>query len=318
MHRIALVVSPGFPVLALSLISAFELANDTLDAAAYSISLLSEHGGPVAASAGFSVETQPFGAETFDTVMFVASSHITPSSAATLRFARHAMKTARRVAGPCIGAFVLAESGLLDGRRVTTHWHYAHELQQRFPRIEVEPDRIYLVDGPVWTSAGMTASLDLALAMIEKDHGTGVARSIARKLVMYHRRAGGQSQFSALLELEPKSDRIQRALEHARGNLASELSVEALAGIAHLSPRQFSRSFHAETGQSPAKAIERLRVEAARLMLEEGQHPVEIIAREVGFGDRERMRRSFLRTLGQPPQALRRSAPAKRPADRPL
>ena len=159
-----------------------------------------------------------------------------------------------------------------------------------------------------WTSAGMTAGVDLALAMIEKDLGADIARMVAKKLVVYHRRAGGQSQYSALLELEPKSDRIQMALAYARRNLHTPLSVEQLADAAHLSPRQFSRTFRAETGQSPAKAVEHLRVEAARLMMEQGRHPIEIVARETGFADRERMRRAFLRAFGQPPQAMRRHA----------
>src|SRR5260221_359017 len=133
-------------------------------------------------------------------------------------------------------------------------------------------------------------------------------RAVARQLVVYHRRAGGQSQFSALLELEPKSDRIQSALAYAKRNLGTPLTVGQLAGAAHLSPRQFSRAFRAETGQSPAKAVENLRIEAARLMMERSRHPIEIIARQTGFADRDRMRRAFLRAFGQPPQVIRRNA----------
>jgi len=206
----------------------------------------------------------------------------------------------------------LAEAGVLNGRRATTHWAFAHELKSRFLEVSVEEDRIFMVDGSVWTSAGMTAAIDLALAMVERDHGAEVARSVARKMVVYQRRAGGQSQFSALLDLEPKTDRIQKALTYARLNLQKDLSVEALADIAGLSPRQFSRAFREETSQSPAKAIEHLRVEAARLMLEEGRLPIEVIANEVGFGDRERMRRSFLRNIGHPPTSVRRNASQKR------
>jgi transcriptional regulator GlxA family with amidase domain len=154
----------------------------------------------------------------------------------------------------------------------------------------------------------MSAGIDLALAMVEKDLGVEVARAVAKKMVVYHRRAGGQSQFSALLELEPKSDRIQSALVYARRNLQTSLSVEQLAEAAHLSPRQFSRAFRTETGQSPAKAVENLRVEAARLMMEQGRHSIDIVARETGFADRERMRRAFLRAFGQPPQVIRRNA----------
>jgi transcriptional regulator GlxA family with amidase domain len=228
-----------------------------------------------------------------------------------IKFLRQALARSRRIASTCTGAFVLAEAGLLDGRRATTHWHRARELQARFPKVKVEEDRIFIIDGPVWTSAGMTAGIDLALAMIEKDFGADVARAVARQLVVYHRRAGGQSQFSALLELEPTSDRIQRALAYAKRNLATPLTVRQLAEAAHLSPRQFSRAFHAETGQSPAKAVENLRLEAARLMMEQSRHPIEVIARQTGFADRDRMRRAFLRAFGQPPQAIRRNARAE-------
>jgi transcriptional regulator GlxA family with amidase domain len=175
----------------------------------------------------------------------------------------------------------------------------------------VDEDRIFIIDGPVWTSAGMTAGIDLALAMIEQDLGADVARVVTRKLVVYHRRAGGQSQFSALLELEPKSDRIQDALAYAKRSLDRPLTVGELAEVARLSPRQFSRAFRAETGQSPAKAIENLRLEAARLMMEQSRHPIDVIARQTGFADRDRMRRAFLRAFGQPPQAMRRIARAK-------
>jgi transcriptional regulator GlxA family with amidase domain len=203
---------------------------------------------------------------------------------------------------------VLAEAGILDGRRATTHWAYARDLQARYPKITVEEDRIFVVDGPVWTSAGMTASIDLALGMVESDLGAEHARSVAKRLVVYHRRAGGQMQHSALLDLDAKTDRIQGALVFAKRNLKKTLSVEELADAAHLSPRQFSRAFRAETGQSPAKAVEKLRVEAARVMMEQSRHTIDVVASETGFADRERMRRAFLRAFGQPPQVIRRNA----------
>ena len=212
------------------------------------------------------------------------------------------------MASTCTGAFILAEAGLLDGRRATTHWNHARALQARYPKARIEEDRIFISDGPIWTSAGMTAGIDLALAMVEQDLGADITRTVARKLVVYHRRAGGQSQHSILLELQPKSDRIQSALAYAKRNLHTPLSVEQLADAAHLSPRQFSRAFRAETGQSPAKAVENLRVETARLMIEQGRHSIEAVAQQTGFADRDRMRRAFLRAFGQPPQVLRRSA----------
>jgi transcriptional regulator GlxA family with amidase domain len=308
MQRVGFVVFPGFQVMGFAVVTAFEVANLVAGRQVYRVHLLSERGGPVRASAGFCVETEAFGGKAFDTVVIGAGTVLHPTTPALVKFIRRAMKTARRVAAPCTGAFSLAEAGVLDGRRATTHWAFARELQQRHPEIDVEEDRIFLVDGPVWTSAGMTAGIDLALAMIENDLGSEAARSVARKLVVYHRRAGGQSQFSALLELQPKSDRIQKALDHAKSHLQNTLSVKELAEAAHLSPRQFSRMFRAETGQSPAKAVENLRVEAARVMMEEGRHPMDIIAKETGFSDRERMRRAFLRAFGQSPQAIRRMA----------
>jgi transcriptional regulator GlxA family with amidase domain len=231
-----------------------------------------------------------------------------PVAEEVLDAVRAAAERGARVASICTGAFVLGAAGLLDGRRATTHWYHARDLQARFPKVKVEEDRIFISDGPVWTSAGATAGVDLALALIENDFGAEVARAVAKKLVVYHRRAGGQSQFSALLELEPKSDRIQSALTYAKRNLTSKLTVHELADAAHLSPRQFSRAFHAETGQSPAKAVENLRLETARLMMEQTRHPIEVIARQTGFADRDRMRRAFLRAFGQPPQVIRRNA----------
>jgi transcriptional regulator GlxA family with amidase domain len=307
-HRIGFVIFPNFQVMGFAAITAFEVANLVLGEEAYAVTLLSETGGLVKSSAGFRVETELFGTTKFDTVMIGAGIAIEPVTSRLIEFIKRSMKTSRRVAAPCIGAFALAEAGALDGRRATTHWAFARELQARFPGLHVEEDRIYVIDGPVWTSAGMTAGIDLALAMIENDHGQDVARSVARKLVVYHRRSGGQSQFSTLLELEPKSDRIQRTIDYANRNLRRELSVEELADAAGLSPRQFSRAFKEETGQSPAKAVENLRVEAARLLMEQGRHSMDVIADETGFGDRERMRRAFLRTLGQPPQSIRRNA----------
>lgn len=308
MQRIGFVVFPEFQVMSFAVVTVFELANLAVPEPLYSVSLLSEQGGLVRSSAGFAVETKAFGTQSLDTLIIGAATQVQPASAALLAFVRHSARSARRVAGPCTGAFTLAEAGLLDGRRATTHWHFAGELRRRFPRVKLEEDRIFIVDGNLWTSAGMTAVIDLALAMVEQDLGAQIARSVARSLVVYHRRAGGQSQFSALAKLEPKSDRIQKALDFAKHNLRSPLAVEQLAAAASLSVRQFSRAFRSETGQSPAKAVENLRVEAARLLIEQGRLSMDTIADETGFADRERMRRAFLRTIGQPPQMVRRNA----------
>src|SRR6202790_1407656 len=306
MQRIGFVVSPGFQVMGFAVISAFEFANVHLGEQVYDVQLLSETGGPILASMGMSVMAKPFGDTNFDTLIIGGGTVIEPSTPGLIEFVRQALGRNRRVAATCTGAFILAEAGLLDGRRATTHWYYARDLQARFPNVKVEEDRIFIVDGPIWTSAGASAGIDLALALVEKDLGTDTARLVAKKLVVYHRRAGGQSQYSALLELDAKSDRVQTALAYAKSNLTAKLSVEELAEVAHLSPRQFSGIFTDETGQSPARAIENLRVEAARLMMEIGRHSVDVVAKESGFGDRERMRRAFLRAFGQSPQAMRR------------
>ncbi len=308
MKRIGVLVFPGFQILDLAAIAAFELANMHAAKTLYKVELLSEEGGLVVSSSGVSTDSKRFTAARFDTLLLTGALTIEPTSEKMCRFLRAGLRRARRVASICTGAFGLADAGLLDGRRATTHWAFAQELQKRHPAIKVQPDRIFINDGPVWTSAGMTAGIDLVLALVEEDLGVEAARFIAKKLVVYHRRAGGQSQYSALLALEPRSDRIQQTLVHARANLRDALSVEELAEVAHLSPRQFSRAFKAETGQSPAHAVENLRVEAARALIDEGSLALGVVALETGFGDPERMRRAFLRTLGQPPQSVRRVA----------
>ncbi|MCC8393348.1 GlxA family transcriptional regulator [Paraburkholderia sp. MMS20-SJTR3] len=308
MKRIGVVVFPGFQVLDLLAVSIFELANLESAEPAYEVTVISEQGGMVRSSAGVEVASQPFGDAAYDTVIVTGAMQVAPSSPGLLAFLNDALTASRRTASICTGAFVLAEAGILDGRHATTHWAHARDLQRRFPRARVDEDRIFIVDGTVWTSAGMTACIDLCLALVENDLGVATSRAIAKKLVVYHRRTGGQSQFSAMLELEPKSDRIQTALSYAKSHLNEPLTVEQLAEVAHLSPRQFSRAFRDETRQSPAKAIEALRVEAARAMLEAGRHSIETVAADTGFVDPERMRRAFLRAFGQPPQAIRRAA----------
>jgi transcriptional regulator GlxA family with amidase domain len=300
---------PGFQALDFMATTVYELANTLAPAPCYAITLLSEHGGTVASSVGIQVLTEPVTRVDFDTLL-VAGQTVPrrPSGPGFMQILRRAAVEARRVASLCTGAFLLAEAGLLDGKRATTHWSSARELQRMYPKVRVEEDRIFINEGKIWTSAGMTACVDLCLALVEADHGADLARQIARKLVVHHRRSGGQAQFSALLELEPKSDRIQQALSYAKRHLRKPLSVDELAEAANLSTRQFSRSFRIETGQSPARAIEVLRVEAARAMIEGSNHSIDVVARETGFSDPERMRRAFLRAFGQPPQAIKRAA----------
>ncbi|MBU6486799.1 MAG: GlxA family transcriptional regulator [Burkholderiales bacterium] len=311
MHGIGFLLSDGFQIMALAAQSVFEYANVVAGESFYALENFSVPGGEVRSSLGMTVLTRPLrGRIDVDTwiVAGVNDPLSSPADDKILEFLRKTSERARRIAGICTGGFVLAEAGLLARRHATTHWAYAREMQKRFPEIRVEEDPIYIVDGPIWTSAGMTAGLDLALAMVEKDLGAHVARSVAHKLVMQQRRSGGQSQHSEMLDLAPKSDRIQNALNYARSNLKQPLTVQQLAESVHLSARQFSRVFSLETGQSPAKAIERLRIEAARLMIEQSSHPLDVIAKETGFRDRRHMREAFMRDVHLPPQAIRRNA----------
>ncbi|WP_426164618.1 GlxA family transcriptional regulator [Pseudoduganella sp. R-34] len=308
MLKIGFLLPPAFQIMGLAASSAFELANTTARERLYDIGFFSALGGPVVNSFGVSVETLPLARRRLDTLIVCGLVAPSPTDTQTLERLRSASRIARRTASVCTGTFLLGEAGLIDGRHVTTHWLFARALQQQFPAAKVDADRIFINDGPIWTSAGMSTGIDLALGLIEADYGAELSASVAKKLVVHHRRAGGQSQHSVLLDLGAKSDRIQHVLEYARNNLESGLSVPELAGVAHLSPRQFSRAFTTETGQSPAKAVEQLRLEAARLMIEQSRHTIEEIAAKTGFIDTERMRRAFLRVFGQPPQTLRRIA----------
>ena len=227
-----------------------------------------------------------------------------------LSFLRERASTTRRMASVCSGAFLLAQAGLLDGRRATTHWQRGPQFARTFPRVRLAPDRIYVRDGPIWTSAGITAGIDLALAMIAEDLGEEIARRTARQLVVSRRRAGGQSQFCELAEMKPRDGRFADLMIWAQARLAEPLNVERLAAEAAMSPRHFSRAFLRETGVTPARAVERLRLEAARARVETSAEPIELVAEKVGFGDPERMRRAFLRAFGHPPRAIRRAAQA--------
>jgi len=307
MQRIGFVVLPQFHLVSLATLAVFDFANRTTGEPTYEVEILSLEGGQVAGSLGVTLATKPVGNSSYDTLIIAGGMGISSPPRELIEMLRQAPERCRRVVSICTGAFVLAEAGLLDGKRATTHWFYAREMAARFPKVRVDEDRIFIADGAIWTSAGATAGIDLMLALVEGDLGAEIARTVARKLVIYHRRTGGQSQFSELLDLEAKSDRIQRVLTYMRRNLHLELSVPELAKVASLSPRQFSRAFQSETGQSPAKAVERVRAEAARLMMEQSRHPIEVIARQTGFADRDRMRRAFLRTFGQPPQVIRRN-----------
>ena len=311
---IGFLIFPQFQLLdAAGPISAFEIAGRFVPGA-YRLRLLAREPGPVPSSSGVAMIAEAFAEASALDTLIVSGGEGTRSPAiceATLAFARDTFRTARRTASVCSGTYILAAAGLLDGRRATTHWQRSHDFQRRYPAVRLEPDRIFVQDGSLWSSAGITAGIDMALAMIGADLGEDVARRTAQQLVVYHRRPGGQSQFSALLEMQ--GGRFDDLLAWAREHLALPLSVEQLARQAAMSPRNFARLFTAETGSTPAKAVERLRVEAARALLDSQPLQVEDVALETGFRDQERMRRAFLRAFGQPPQALRRAARASQP-----
>lgn len=309
---IAFMVFPEFQIQDLSgPLAAFEMAGKVAPGQPYRSHVVSEHGGPIVSSCGLEVATKPINDATYDTFLVMGGGlSANPYDLATewSNTVRLVASDTRRIASVCTGAFILAGAGLLDGRRATTHWRHTAQLQRLFPRLKVKGDSIYTKDGTIWTSAGIAAGIDLALALIEEDLGIELSRATARMLVVYYRRPGGQSQFSVLLDMEPESDRIRDVLTYMREHLTETLSVETLSAFACLSPRQFGRAFVAETGETPAKAVERLRAEMARPRVERTSEPIEMIARDVGFSDPERMRRAFLRIFGHPPQSIRRMA----------
>jgi transcriptional regulator GlxA family with amidase domain len=212
----------------------------------------------------------------------------------------------RRLASICTGTFLLARAGLLDGKRATTHWASCARLQREYPRVKVEPDPIFVREGKLWTSAGVTAGMDLALAMVEEDHGPRIARAVAQQLVLFLKRPGGQSQFSAQLAVQ-LADRAPLAELQAwmADHLRDDLSVPTLARRVAMSPRNFARVFTREVGLTPARLVERLRVEAARRRLEESSDGVDAIAADCGFGSAEQMRCVFVRNLRVAPTAYR-------------
>jgi transcriptional regulator GlxA family with amidase domain len=278
----------------------------------YEISLLSVDGAPVRCSSGLRITPDGDLAHApvpLDTLI-VPGGWGHPAAEQDERliaWIAQAAATARRTVSVCTGAFLLARAGLLDGRRATTHWAFAEALASAHPGIDVDPDPIFIRDGSLWTSAGVTAGMDLALALVEEDHDREAALTIARHLVLFLRRPGSQSQFSATLgaqqpEREPLREIQRSVLEEPAG----EHTVEAMAQRAHMSPRHFARAFRAETGVTPARYVERVRLEAARRLLEDTSEPVAAVAAQAGFPSAETMRRAFIRALGISPVEYRR------------
>jgi transcriptional regulator GlxA family with amidase domain len=293
MRTVGLLIFPDFQLLdAAGPISAFDAASRGAAAPAYRLRVFAPApAGPVASTSGVAMLAEPIGAAGVLDTLIVAGgpgARIAEQAPELLAWLRAMSAGARRVASVCTGAFLLAAAGLLDGRRATTHWLYAALFARQFPAVRVEPDRIFVRDGSVWTSAGITAGIDLALALIGEDLGEPAAQRTAQHLVVHYRRPGGQSQFSALLDLGRPEGRFTALLAWARERLAEKLPIERLAERAAMSPRHFARAF----------------------VVENAAEPIDRIAAGTGFGDPERMRRAFIRAFGQPPQALRRAARA--------
>lgn len=275
--------------------------------------IVSEFGGPVTTQpSGITILTEPLqalGRRQVDTLILPGAyrmEHVIHRSD-LISWIQKTAARARRVVSICTGAFLLGEAGLLQGKRVTTHWLRVEEFAQRYPQAQVEPDSIFVADGNIYTSAGITSGMDLALHLVEQDWGREVALNIARNWLLYVKRPGGQSQFSALLPEKAGERRSIAELQSwIMSNLNADLSVTALASRLSMSPRHFSRVFQTETGITPAKFVETVRVEAARRWLEESSYSIETIADECGMGDTERLRRSFIRRLGVNPRDYRR------------
>jgi transcriptional regulator GlxA family with amidase domain len=308
---IGVLIFPDFQLLdAAGPISVFEIATRYAGIPT-AIKVMAATPGPVRSSSGVEMLAGKFGQAGAITTLIIAGGDGVEAAArdkCTIRFVQAVAKRGVRVASVCSGTFVLAEAGLLDGRRATTHWQRTRQFLATYPDVKLEPDRIFVRDGNIWSSAGITAGIDLALAMVADDFGDAVVEKTARQLVLYHRRSGGQSQFSSLLELKAPTGRFGPLLTWAREHLAAPLTVEDLADRAGMSARHFTRAFIAETGTTPSKAIERLRTEVARARVQSSSEAIERVAETTGFRDPERMRRAFIRAFGQPPQSLRRAA----------
>jgi transcriptional regulator GlxA family with amidase domain len=291
----------------------FASANEILAGAGgrppYVLRVVARGGQSVTASAGLGLIADPLppAAAALDTLIVAGGQGVAAAAAdpVLVDWVRERARRARRVASVCTGAFLLAASGVLDGRRAATHWSFCAELARRFPAVRVEPDPIFVRDGPIWTSAGVTAGIDLALALVEEDLGRAAALAVARYLVVFLKRPGGQAQFSAALSLQVAEDRFGALHAWIGEHLAKPLPLPVLADQAGMSERSFSRRYAEATGLTPARAVERLRVEAARRLLSDSRLPVKGVARRCGFGSEETMRRSFLRVLAATPQDYR-------------
>jgi transcriptional regulator GlxA family with amidase domain len=316
-RRVAIVAYDGVSLLDLSgPLEALRIAaihsNPPASGPAYECAVVSLRGGTVMSADGVGIVTQPVAAlddAAIDTLIVAGACTIDDvfRHRELVEWLRRRAPAARRVCSVCIGAFLLAEAGLLEGRRAVTHWMHCGLLSSRHPGIRVEPDAIYVQDGQFWTSAGVTAGIDLALALIEQDCGRAAAMHVARVLVVYLRRAGGQSQYSVLLasQTDSASDKFGELERWIAENLTADLRVERLAERVSMSPRNFARRYTEARRRTPARMVEALRVEAARRALEDTDVRIKEVARRCGFSNEEQLRVAFVRHLGITPRGYR-------------
>lgn len=309
-RAIGILVFDGFQLLdAAGPITVFEMPARGLSPAPYQLTVYSLKGGPVRASSGVEMHSEKLlPGLTLDTLIVSGGEGTRSAMTDTvmLNAIRDLSDRTRRTCSVCSGSFLLAAAGLLEGRRATTHWRRSEGFARLFPATQLDADRIYVRDGKFWTSAGITAGIDLSLALVADDLGDEVAQAAARELVVHHRRHGGQSQFSVMQDLTLASGKFDALIGWIRTNIAADINVESMAEQAGMSARNFARVFRAETGTTPAKFVEKLRLEAARQRVETTSLSLQQIARETGFSDPERMRVSFVKAYGQPPMVLRR------------
>ena len=317
-RRIAVAVYPGVSLLDLGgPLEAFRVASEFAGTRSrrlnYKCSVVSSRGGQVPTADGVPLITESI--RSLDRIeidtLIVPGAFLVEDVTRDVELIKWVAKRApkcRRVCSVCVGSFMLAAAGLLNGRRAATHWMHTQLLARQYPDVKVEPDAIFVHDGRVWSSAGVTTGIDLALALIEEDSGRETAIAVARVLVVYLKRAGGQSQYSALLaaQAESESNNFAELERWIAENLRADLSIESLADRAHMSPRNFARMYAKKRGRTPAKAVEAIRIDAARRRLEETDARIETIADECGYSGEEQMRSAFVRVLRIPPREYRK------------
>lgn len=309
-RSIAFAIFPRFQLMDIAgPIAVFDFANLAAPAS-YSLELCAPSGGPTPSSAGVSMFANAMGTGPFDTI-FVSGGYGLEDRGTISALAQWLIQEApraRRIAGVCVGSYAMAEARLLDGRRATTHWGWIDDFALRFPRVRAERNAIFLQDGKCWTSSGISSGIELAIALVAEDLGEDVARTVAQEMFVHIRNQSGHLEPSRLQATGDGSRRFDQLQNWMRGNLGAPLNIEHLAEKVAMSTRNFSRLFRQETGLTPSKMVEQMRLDAARALLEHSNDPIDAIAVLAGFGDPERMRRAFRRNEGIPPSVVRRTA----------